>query len=188
MVLFKKPACRSLFWSLLGAGWRPRYTFFWPDILVGGSGTCTSNDRKQYWRGVAGGRRTAETFLPASFWRCEGKKTHPPGGYEDIGDFDHMCSGSIWNPVVGKEYRAHEIAGARTVTLCIPGQHSCMSEPLWPGLCMHCLQPHHLELFVPPRSNGLKHPMTTRQRSTRLLIKRDGHSESANRQHLPDGE
>ncbi|KAK5852262.1 hypothetical protein PBY51_023744 [Eleginops maclovinus] len=30
--------------------------------------------------------------------------------------------------------------------LPIPGQHSCMSEPLGP--CMHCVHPHHLELFV----------------------------------------
>ncbi|KAL7376684.1 hypothetical protein ABVT39_013532 [Epinephelus coioides] len=30
--------------------------------------------------------------------------------------------------------------------LPIPGQHSCLSDP--PGPCMHCLHPHHLELFV----------------------------------------
>lgn len=41
--------------------------------------------------------------------------------------------------------------------LPIPGQHSCLSDP--PGLCMHCLQPHHLELFVLLRSVQIEeHP------------------------------
>lgn len=51
------------------------FFFFLPEFFGRGSGPSTSNDRKQFWQGVAGGHRrhTAETFCLASFWRRKGK-------------------------------------------------------------------------------------------------------------------
>lgn len=144
-----------------------------------------------------GGGGQGTQLKPFSVHPFEGVKeeTHPPRSLcPAVWGFDPVwCSSSIWNPVVGKERRGLTAQSpldsrcrSRDPLLSRAGIPACQTL-FCPGPCMHCLLPHHLELLVPPPSNDRRCPLTTRQRSGKLLIERDGPSEGANPQHLSDG-
>lgn len=72
---FQENRIHEAFLKFIGSWLKVTLHLFWPDSLVGIPARAQVKTGNSSGGGVAGGSRTAETFLPASFWRCEGRNT-----------------------------------------------------------------------------------------------------------------